>query len=118
MKQLLEWVLLNPGIVALLLSAIGIGISCTVAYQSFFKRANPKMIVDRRLFFYNLPFKSQTGMVWGGIGFYLPITFHNWSPTAATILDVRLLIKRQDSPDKVFDMSWNEFQVLSKDGDR
>lgn len=50
---------------------------------------------------------------WGGVGFYLPITFHNRGPRGCSILELRMLIKPKSNPTRCFDISWTEFSEIS-----
>jgi hypothetical protein len=100
---------------AIIISAISLLTSGYVAYVAFLKGPNPEMIVGTKFYIYPAPFLSQDGLTWGGVGFYIPITFHNWSPKGGSIIEVRIAIRRKDDPSTVFDMSWNEFAKMLED---
>lgn len=67
------------------------------------------MLLGSNLQLYPMPEHINGKVRWGGVGFYLPITFHNWSPTGGSIIDVRMIIERKDNPLVNYDMNWSMF---------
>jgi len=103
-----------PEFIALLISGISLLISLLVTYLSYFRPANIEMYVGGRLLFYPAPYATVDGNVWGGFGFYLPITFHNNSTRGGTIFEVRLLVQPIFNS-ITYDMSWEEFAGMHPD---
>ncbi len=97
--------------IALIISSISLFISFLVTYFSYFKAANIKIYTGGRLLFYPAPYTTVNGLVWGGFGFYLPITFHNSSTRGGTVFEVRLLIQPVFNS-LTYDMSWTDFASM------
>ena len=98
-------------ITALILSGISLIVSLLVTYLTHFRAAKIEIFSGGRLLFYPAPYATVDGLVWGGFGFYLPITFHNSGTRGGTVFEVRLLIQPVFNS-ITYDMSWAEFAVM------
>jgi len=100
---------------AIIISVISLLVSGYVAYEAYLKGPKPEMIVGTNFYFYPAPLIRQDGLIWGGIGFYIPITFYNWSPKGGSIIEVRIALRRKDNPSEVYNMTWSEFSKMLED---
>jgi len=92
-------------LIPMIISIISLLVSLIIAYLVYLRPANPKMLVNTLLSFYPMPGNPNPSAV----GFYLPITFYNWSPTGGSILEVRMIVSHTDNPSQNFDMMWLDF---------
>ncbi|RCJ16848.1 hypothetical protein A6S26_32355 [Nostoc sp. ATCC 43529] len=100
---------------SIIIAVISLALSFIVAYFAYLSPSKPRMLVSRYMIFFHNYWTTSSGDKWGGISFYLPITFYNWSPKGGSIFEVRLIIGRQDDPTKYFDISWAYFvQILQE----
>lgn len=99
-------------IIALILGGLGFGLSLVLGYLSHFRPPRIEMLSGGRLKFYPAPSRGPEGLVWGGVGFYLPITFHNWSTRGGVVHQVRLIVQPVTDPTRSYDMKWAEFAEL------
>ncbi|MFB2918917.1 MULTISPECIES: hypothetical protein [Aerosakkonema] len=93
-------------------------LSMSVAYFAYFRPAKPKMLIGSNLIILNSYLDIGSKRLWGGLSFYVPITFYNWSPKGSSIHQVRIIIGRKDDPTKYFDMVWNTFVEVVKGENR
>jgi hypothetical protein len=82
----------------------------TATYLSYFRPARIEMLVGRHIEMYPAPMQTVSGLVWGSVGFYLPITFHNWSARGGVVLEVELALIPPSGG--VYNMSWMEFMMF------
>ena len=94
---------------AITISTITLCLSIAVAYMAYFRNAKLEMLVGNKLTFYPLPENVNGKMLWGGISFYIPITFHNWSPSGGSIQEVRAIIEKIDNSSVNYDIAWTSF---------
>ena len=97
---------------AIIVSTITLCLSAAVAYMAYFRRAKLDMLVGNTLTFYPLPEHVNGKILWGGVSFYIPITFHNWSPSGGAIQEVRVIIEKCDNPSINYDMAWSAFSGM------
>ncbi|MEH1887660.1 MULTISPECIES: hypothetical protein [unclassified Nostoc] len=91
--------------IGIVISLVSFFVSAIVAYYTYFRPADPKMLVGKNLLFFPSYFSDAKGnKVFGGISFFLPITFYNWRSKGTSITQIRLAIGRKDNPKKYFDM--------------
>ena len=102
----------NSNNLAVFVSSLAFILSLYIAYHSYFKPPKIEMLVSNKLAFYPLPEVVDGKVIWGGLGFYLPITFHNWSPRGAAIQEVRIVIEPMNDPENCYDMCWYTFNGL------
>lgn len=96
-------------------SLLSLLLSAWVAYTAHLGSAQPSLSLGRKLFFYPLPRFTSNDIVWGGVGFYIPITFFNRGPKGCSIIEVRMVIESKSDPTRCFDLSWSEFAGISTD---
>ncbi len=97
---------------ALLVSVISLMVSCVVVYLAYLKPADIEMIVGKVISFYPLPEQTGKGIEWGGVAFYIPLTFHNTSSKGAVVEEVRIILEHKGLPNTNFDMSWFAFTQM------
>ncbi len=102
-------------IYAIVISLCSLCLSGAVAYFVYFRKASIKMMVGKTLSFYPLPEANDQGFQWGGVGFYLPITFYNSAPQGGVIHEVRIILERKGSASENYDMAWYSFTQLHKE---
>lgn len=91
--------------IGILISLVSFSVSAIVAYYTYFRPADPKMLVGKNLLFFPSYFPDPKGnKVFGSISFFLPITFYNWRSKGTSITQIRIAIGRKDNPKKYFDM--------------
>jgi hypothetical protein len=94
------------------ISLISLGASLTVAYFSNLKKSKPSALIASQISMYNVPFNAPEGIIWGGTGILIPMTFFNWSPNGGSILECRITIARADNSNEIFDIGWSEFSEM------
>ncbi len=100
--------------IAIIISLISLILSVVVAYLSFFQPSKIKVLVGNNLVFFNSYIEDSVGKTWGGLSFYLPISFYNWNRKGGEIHQIRIVLGRLDNPMSYFDMVWANFAQLSK----
>lgn len=101
--------LLMTAYIALSISLLSLVLSGWVAYTAHLGSPEPGFAIGDKLIFYPVPRVTADSLTWGGVGFYLPITFHNRGPRGCSIREVRMIIQPKDNPTRCFDLSWREF---------
>jgi hypothetical protein len=103
--------------VTIAVSILSLSISAAVAYSSNFRRADIKLSVGRNIIFFSVPSSMRPGASnsLSGVGFYIPITFYNWSPRGGAIYRLRLIISREGTAD-YYDMAWTTFVRIASGG--
>lgn len=108
---------MNPSpleVIGVVLGGLGFSLSLLLAYLSHFRPPEIELLPGGRIQFYPAPFQGPSGLVWGrAIGFYLPITFHNWSTRGGVVHKVRMVLRPKHDPERAYDMRWAEFQQMS-----
>ena len=99
-------------VAAIIISIITLCLSIIVAYVAYFRPPKIEMLVGNKLTFYPLPELINGTTKWGGISFYIPITFHNWSPSGGSVQEVRAIIEKLDNPSVNYDIAWSTFSGM------
>lgn len=98
--------------IPILISVISLCATLVVAYFSNFKKSKPGVLIGSQMSMYPVPFNGPEGIIWGGTGILMPMTFFNWSPNGGSIMECRIAIARVDNPNEIFDISWTEFSEM------
>lgn len=98
----------------IVISLLSLSLSIYIVYITHIKPAKVKMIIGDTLHFVNSYTENHSGKQWGGLSFYLPITFYNWSNRGGEIRQVRMILGRPDNPLEYFDMVWANFAQIAK----
>lgn len=102
--------------ISISIAVLSLIVSIVVAYLSNFKRADIKLSFGRNIILFPTYIAVKTGSAnLVGVGFNLPITFHNWSPQGGTIQRIRLVLGRQNQDD-FYDMTWTTFVRIGSAG--
>lgn len=104
----------QPDMPSLLISLASLVLSITVAYFSYFRFAEIKLLIGRNITLFPSKVKTPNGDVLG-ITFNIPVTFYNWSPQGGTIYKMRLAIGRQQQGE-YYDMTWVTFVKIGSSG--
>ncbi|MEM6702408.1 MAG: hypothetical protein AAF690_06875 [Acidobacteriota bacterium] len=103
-------------LLAALLGVLGFLLSAILAYLSHFRAARIEILPGNRLQFYPAPSQGLNGVEFlGGVGFYLPVTIHNWSDRGGVLYKLRLVLAHEGATASCYDMKWAEFAELSTD---
>lgn len=102
-------------VIGAVLGSLGFTLSIVLAYVGHFRPSRISVLPGGRLQFYPAPARGPQGLVWGGTGFYLPLTFHNWSTRGGVVYTVRLLLQPVAKPEVCYDMKRQEFAELKED---
>lgn len=98
---------------ALIMSFLSFVLSGWIAYRAHLGSAKPGIAIGRSLEFYPLPRLTPSEPEWGGVGFYVPMTFYNRGARACSIREVRMIIQLKEYPTRCFDIAWTEFAKVS-----
>jgi hypothetical protein len=98
----------------LLISFASLLLSLVIAYFSYFRFAEIRLLAGRNITFFPSKVKTATGDI-VGITFNIPITFYNWSPQGGTVYKIRLAIGRQQQGE-YYDMTWTTFVKIGSGG--
>jgi hypothetical protein len=94
------------------ISIVSLVVTLVTAYVSNFERSKPSVLVASQISIYNLPFQAPEGIIWGGTGVLIPMTFFNWSPNGGSIVECRITIAKTGNSNQIFDMRWGEFSEM------